>query len=52
MFHYVVCFIVPDISKNFKAFIFSVIDSKKNYTSKFLTAVQLLDPEAEGAVMI
>ena len=52
MSHYVGCFITPDVSKNFKAFIFRVVDSKKNFTSKVLTAVELLDPEDEGAVMM
>ena len=52
MFHYVVWLIVPDVSNDFNAFIVRVIEFKKKYTSNFPTAVQLLEPEDEGAAMI
>jgi hypothetical protein len=51
MFHYVVWVIVPDVSNDFNAFVVRVIEFKKKYTSKVLTAFQLLDPEDEGAAM-
>jgi hypothetical protein len=44
--------IVPDVSTDFNAFIVRVIEFKKKCTSKFLAAVQLFDPEDEGASMI
>jgi hypothetical protein len=52
MFHHVVWAIGLDVSNDFNAFIVRVIKFKKNYTSKVLTAVQLLDPKDEGAAMI
>jgi hypothetical protein len=52
MFHYVVWILVPDVSNDFNAFIVRVIEFKTKYTNKVLTAVQLLDPEYEGAAMI
>jgi len=52
MFHNEVWVIVPDVSNDFNVFIVRVIKFKKKYTSKVVTAVQLLDPEDEGAAMI
>ena len=52
MFPYVVWVIVPDVSKDFSIFICKIIEFKKKYTSKVLTAVQLLDPETEGDAML
>ena len=52
MFHYVVWLIVPDVSNDFNVFVVRVIEFRKKYTSYVLTAVQLLDPEYEGAAMI